>query len=148
MARSTSRRCAPSRSLPTGPTAPTKVRRLPPLSLASFAPSHPFLAQLTATHDPPPPPENSAALPTLNEAQLHKLRQLTLVSLARQREVRVGLRAQGRLLPWPNSSTHTRTTYQSVPYALLFEELGLGAGEDKVRELEDLVIETIYMVRE
>lgn len=36
---------------------------------------------------------------------------------------------------------------QSVPYALLFEELGLGEGEGKVRELEDIIIETIYMVR-
>lgn len=34
-----------------------------------------------------------------------------------------------------------------MPYSLLFEELGLGEGEGKVRELEDLIIETIYMVR-
>lgn len=38
-------------------------------------------------------------------------------------------------------------TWQSVPYAQLFKELGLGEGGGKVRELEDLIIETIYMVR-
>ena len=33
---------------------------------------------------------------------------------------------------------------QAVPYTLLFEELAIAA--DNVRELEDLVIETIYAV--
>lgn len=49
------------------------------------------------------------------------------------------------VLTTPTADHHDNYNTQSVPYALLFEELGLGEG--KVRELEDLVIETIYMVR-
>lgn len=45
-----------------------------------FTPIHPY-TRMYGT-------ENRATLPSLSEAQLHKLRQLTLVSLAHQREVR------------------------------------------------------------
>lgn len=57
---------------------------------------------------------NESAYPPLTEAQLRKLRQLSVASLA----------------------AHSR----SLPYAELMEELGLSSR----RELEDLVIEAIY----
>lgn len=59
----------------------------------------------------------SGAVPELSSDQVQKLRQLTLLSLACQS--------------------------RSLPYSTLYEALGISTGN--LRELEDLIIETIYV---
>ncbi|KAG5351425.1 hypothetical protein C0989_006499 [Termitomyces sp. Mn162] len=80
-----------------------------------------------------PPTAHKDFLPPLNEAQTTKLKHLSIVSLASDRRVRT--------IDYQPYSLLTRTFYQILPYADLLEALDMST----IRELEDLIIDAIYL---
>lgn len=80
---------------------------------------------------------NKDTLPSLNQAQITKLKHLSLVSLAMERRVRLqncSMQRQG----W--EFVTNCSWYQILPYADLLESLEMPT----IRELEDLIIDAIY----
>ncbi|KAF9229801.1 hypothetical protein BS17DRAFT_799245 [Gyrodon lividus] len=77
--------------------------------------------------------DNKDSLPPLNQAQTTKLKYLTIVSLAAERRV--------CLCTLPSLWTAETMSSQILPYYLLLQELKV----DNIRELEDLIIDGIYL---
>lgn len=76
--------------------------------------------------------EHKESLPPLNPAQITKLKYLTIVTLGTERHVR----------PSPQYSfVSTKIALQILPYSLLLQELQVAS----IRELEDLIIDAIYL---
>ena len=76
--------------------------------------------------------EHKDSLPPLNAAQTTKLKYLTIVSLATERHVRPSSQC---------SFVSTQIALQILPYSLLLQELQVAS----IRELEDLIIDAIYL---
>jgi hypothetical protein len=79
-------------------------------------------------------------LPELTPQQVNKLGKLTVVSLAHRFKVK----RSGRLM-WANGWADFEwfLAGQNIPYDTLMQDLGVST----VREVEDILIDTIYSVR-
>lgn len=77
--------------------------------------------------------DNRDSLPPLDDAQITKLKYLTIVSLA----------SEHRVCRLSSMSSESLTTYrpQILPYSLLLDKLQM----PNIRELEDLIIDAIYL---
>lgn len=75
--------------------------------------------------------DNPAMYPELNEGQILKLKYLTLVTLARERRVRLPLHVARAFI----------TCFQIIPYKFLLTTLQTPS----IRALEDLIIDAIYL---
>mmetsp|Transcript_22331 Transcript_22331/g.36726 ORF Transcript_22331/g.36726 Transcript_22331/m.36726 type:complete len:349 (-) Transcript_22331:105-1151(-) len=86
---------------------------------------------------------------TLTDAQLDKLRMLSVVSVARRRQIKSSEKADvDMILPSDHVAVDKKKSSLSIPYAHLAAELQITPGtpfnDSHVRQLEDVLIQCVY----